>query len=164
MDAFVGAKDLFVQQQSAMIYPVGNFFTGGLTTEIDKAFEYSLFPTPPLKAGDEFLPTGGVAEMFVISKNSKNIDMAIEFLRYMTNDKGKDILVANDFIPSSDYTGDTSNLSELAKNMIAAQSKSQSRVVYNTEVYTAIMNGMQGIFGQSLTPEDFIKSLVEIGG
>ena len=164
MDAFVGAKDLFVQQQAAMIYPVGNFFTGGLTAEIDGAFEYSLFPTPPLKAGDEFLPTGGVAEMFVISKNSPNVDMAIEFLRYMTNDKGKDILVANDFIPSSDYSGDTSNLSELAKNMIAAQSKSQSRVVYNTEVYTAIMNGMQGIFGQSLTPEEFIKSLVEIGG
>jgi len=164
MDAFVGAKDLFVQQQAAMIYPVGNFFTGGLTTEIDKAFEYNLFPTPPLKAGDEFLPTGGVAEMFVISKNSANVDMAIEFLRYMTNDKGKDILVANDFIPSSNYSGDTTNLSELAKNMIAAQSKSQSRVVYNTEVYTAIMNGMQGIFGQSLTPEEFIKSLVEIGG
>lgn len=164
MDAFVGAKDLFVQQQSAMIYPVGNFFTGGLTAEIDGAFEYSLFPTPPLKAGDEFLPTGGVAEMFVISKNSKNIDMAVEFLKYMTNDQGKDILVANDFIPSSDYMGDTSNLSELAKNMIAAQSKSQSRVVYNTEVYTQIMNGMQGLFGQSMTPEEFIASLVEIGG
>jgi len=164
MDAFVGAKDLFVQQQSAMIYPVGNFFTGGLTAEIDGAFEYSLFPLPPLKAGDEFLPTGGVAEMFVISKNSKNIDMAVEFLKYMTNDEGKDILVANDFIPSSDYMGDTSNLSELAKNMIAAQPKAQSRVVYNTEVYTQIMNGMQGIFGQSMTPEEFIASLVEIGG
>lgn len=164
MDAFVGAKDLFVQQQAAMIYPVGNFFTGGLTAEIDGDFEYSLFPLPPLKAGDEFLPTGGVAEMFVIAKNSKNIDMAVEFLKYMTNDEGKDILVANDFIPSSDYKGDMSNLSELAKNMIAAQSKSQSRVVYNTEVYTQIMNGMQGIFGQSLTPEQFIASLVEIGG
>ena len=161
MDAFVGAKDLFVQQQSAMFYPVGNFITGGITTDIAGAFDYSLFPTPPLKAGDESLPTGGVAEMFVISKGSANVDMAVEFLRYMTNDKGKDALVANDFIPSSTYKGDLANKSELYQNMLNAQSKTQSRVVYDTKVYTAIMNGMQGIFGAELKPEDFIKSLVE---
>ncbi len=161
MDAFVGAKDLFVQQQSAMFYPVGNFITGGITADIDGAFEYSLFPTPPLNAGDEFLPTGGVAEMFVISKDSANTDMAIEFLRYLTNDEGKDVLVANDFIPSSDYTGDLSAKSDLYQNMLDAQSKVQSRVVYNTEVYSSIMNGMQGIFGQELTAEEFIAQIVE---
>lgn len=161
MDAFVGAKDLFVQQQSAMFYPVGNFITGGITADIAGAFEYSLFSTPPLKAGDEFLPTGGVAEMFVIYKDSPNIDMAVEFMRYMTNDEGKDVLVANDFIPSSDYAGDLSAKGALYENMLSAQSKSQSRVVYNTEVYTAIMNGMQGIFGQEITPEEFIASIVE---
>lgn len=161
MDSFVGAKDLFVQQQSAMFYPVGNFITGGITADIDGAFEYSLFPTPPLKAGDEFLPTGGVAEMFVVSKDSENIDMAIEFLRYLTNDDGKDILVESDFIPSSEYTGDLSAKSELYANMLEAQSKVQSRVVYNTEVYSAIMSGMQGIFGQEITAEEFIAQIVE---
>ena len=161
MDSFVGAKDLFVQQQSAMFYPVGNFITGGITADIDGAFEYSLFPIPPLNAGDEFLPTGGIAEMFVVSKDSENIDMVIEFLRYLTNDDGKDILVENDFIPSSDYTGDLSAKSDLYQNMLEAQSKVQSRVVYNTEVYSAIMNGMQGIFGQELTAEEFIAQIVE---
>jgi len=161
MEAFVGAEDLFVQQKSAMFYPVGNFVTGGITEKVAGAFEYSLFPTPPLKAGDEFLPTGGVAEMFVVSKDSKNKDMAVEFLRFLTNDDGKAILAANDFIPSSEYKGDTSKFSVLYKNMLDAQSKSQSRVVYNTKVYQAILNGMQGIFGQELSPEDFIKSLVE---
>jgi raffinose/stachyose/melibiose transport system substrate-binding protein len=161
MEAFVGAEDLFVQQKSAMFYPVGNFVTGGVTEKVAGAFEYSLFPTPPLKAGDEALPTGGVAEMFVVSKDSKNIDMAVEFLRFLTNDDGKTILAANDFIPSSDYTGDTSKFSPLYKNMLDAQSKSQSRVVYNTKVYQAILNGMQGVFGQELSPADFIKSLVE---
>ena len=161
MDAFVGAKDLFVQQQAAMFYPVGNFITGGITADIDGAFEYSLFPTPPLSVGDEFLPTGGVAEMFVIASDGKNTEMAIEFLRYMTNDEGKDILVANDFIPSSDYTGDLSDKSGLYQNMLDAQSKVQSRVVYDTEVYTTIMNSMQGIFGQELTAEEFIAQIVE---
>ncbi len=163
MDAFVGAKNLFVQQQAAMFYPVGNFVTGGLTADIGSSFEWSLFPWPPLKAGGEALPTGGVAEMFVVSKDSRNIELAVEFLRYMTNDAGKEILVKNDFIPSSDYKGSV-QMTPLYKNMLDAQSKSQSRVVYNTQVYTAVMNGMQGIYGGTLTPQEFIDSLVDAAG
>jgi raffinose/stachyose/melibiose transport system substrate-binding protein len=161
MEVFVGAMNLFVQQQAAMFYPVGNYVTGGLTKQIDGAFEYSLFPMPPLKKGDQMLSTGGVAEMFVVAKDGKNIDTAVEFLRFMTNDAGKDILVANDFIPSSDYKGDMSNLSELYKNMLNAQSKTQSRVIYNTKVYTAAMNGMQGMVGGEMTAKQFIGSLVK---
>ncbi|TFG59600.1 MAG: extracellular solute-binding protein, partial [Spirochaetales bacterium] len=161
MDAFVGAKNLFVQQQAAMFYPVGNFVTGGLTADIGDSFEWSLFPFPPHAAGSEPLPTGGVAEMFVVSKGSKNTETALDFLRYMTDDKGKEILVKNDFIPSSSYKGSAA-ISALYKNMLDAQSKAQSRVVYNTEVYSAVMNGMQGIFGQTLTPKAFIDSLVSV--
>ena len=160
MDAFVGAKNLFVQEQAVMFYPVGNFVTGGLTADIGDSFDWSLFPWPPLKAGDEMLPTGGVAEMFVVAKDGDNHEIALDFLRYMTNDDGKEILVKNDFIPSSDYSGEVA-MSDLYKNMLDAQSKSQSRVVYNTIVYNAVMNGMQGIYGQTLTHQEFINSLVE---
>jgi raffinose/stachyose/melibiose transport system substrate-binding protein len=160
MDAFVGAKNLFVQQQAAMFYPVGNFVTGGITADVGDSFEWSLFPWPPIKSGDEMLPTGGVAEMFVVAKDSDNQDIALDFLRYLTNDAGKEILVKNDFIPSSDFSGDVV-MTDLYSNMLNAQSKSQSRVVYNTIVYTAVMNGMQGIYGQTLTPKQFIDSLVE---
>lgn len=161
MDAFVGAKNLFVQQQAAMFYPVGNFVTGGLTADIGDSFEWSLFPFPAHAAGSEQLPTGGVAEMFVVSKESAHTDLALDFLRYMTDDAGKEALVKNDFIPSSTYKGSAA-ISALYKNMLDAQSKAQSRVVYNTEVYTAVMNGMQGIFGQTMTPKAFIDSLVSI--
>ena len=143
-----------------MFYPVGNFVTGGITADVGDSFEWSLFPWPPLKAGDTMLPTGGVAEMFVVAKDGDNHELALDFLRYMTNDDGKEILVKNDFIPSSDYSGEIA-MSELYKNMLDAQSKSQSRVVYNTIVYTAVMNGMQGIYGQTLSPQKFIDSLVE---
>jgi raffinose/stachyose/melibiose transport system substrate-binding protein len=160
MDAFVGAKNLFVQQQAAMFYPVGNFVTGGITADVGSSFEWSLFPWPALAAGGESLPTGGVAEMFVISKDSKNTALALDFLRYMTNDAGKEILVKNDFIPSSTYKGSVA-MSPLYKNMLDAQSKSQSRVVYNSVVYAAVMNGMQGIYGGTLTPQQFIDSLVK---
>lgn len=160
MDAFVGAKNLFVQQQAAMFYPVGNFVTGGITADVGDSFQWSLFPWPALTKGGESLPTGGVAEMFVVSKDSKNVALALDFLREMTNDAGKEILVKNDFIPSSTYKGSVA-MSPLYKNMLDAQSKSQSRVVYNSVVYTAIMNGMQGIYGATLTPQAFIDSLVK---
>jgi len=160
MDAFVGSKNLFVQQQAAMFYPVGNFVTGGITADTEGVFSYSLFPFPPIKKGDEMLPTGGVAEMFVVAKEGKNIDTAIDFLRYMTNDDGKDALVKYDYIPSSNYKGSMADLSDLYKNMLDAQSKAQSRVVYNTQVYSAAMNGMQGLFGGDLTAQGFIDSLV----
>jgi raffinose/stachyose/melibiose transport system substrate-binding protein len=160
MDAFVGAQNLFVQQQAAMFYPVGNFVTGGITKDVGDTFEWSLFPWPALARGGDALPTGGVAEMFVVSKDSKNTELALEFLRDMTNDAGKEVLVKNDFIPSSTYKGAVA-MSPLYKNMLDAQSKSQSRVVYNTVVYTAIMNGMQGVYGANLTPEAFIDSLVK---
>jgi len=159
MDVFVGAENLFVQQKAAMFYPVGNFVTGGISDNVGDTFEWSLFPWPALTSG-EALPTGGVAEMFVVSKDGKNKDLAVEFLRYMTNDDGKEALVKNDYIPSSTYKGSV-EMSPLYKNMLDAQSKSQSRVVYNTDVYTACMNGMQGIIGGTLTPQQFIDSLVK---
>jgi raffinose/stachyose/melibiose transport system substrate-binding protein len=161
MEVFVGAMNLFVQQQAAMFYPVGNFVTGGITKQVEGAFEYSLFPMPPLKKGDPMLSTGGVAEMFVVAKDGKNIDTSIDFLRYMTNDEGKEKLVEYDYIPSSEYKGDMSNLSDLYKNMLNAQSKTQSRVIYNTKVYTAAMNGMQGMVGGEMTAKQFIDSLVK---
>jgi len=160
MDAFVGAKNLFVQQQAAMFYPVGNFVTGGITADVGDSFEWSLFPWPALAKGGEPLPTGGVAEMFVVTKDSKNVDLALEFLRYMTNDEGKEVLVKNDFIPSSTYKGSVA-MSPLYKNMLDAQSKSQSRVVYNSVVYAAVMNGMQGIYGKTMTAKAFVDSLVK---
>ncbi len=159
MEVFVGAENLFVQQEAAMFYPVGNFVTGGITDKVADSFEWSLFPWPALTSGDT-MPTGGVAEMFVVTKDSKNKDLAVDFLRYMTNDDGKEVLVQNDFIPSSTYKGSTQK-SALYKNMLDAQSKSQSRVVYNTNVYTACMNGMQGVIGGTMTPQQFIDSLVK---
>ena len=162
MDSFVGAKDLFTSQQAAMFYPVGNFITGGITSAIAGAFDYTLFPTPPLKAGDEFYPTGGGAEAFCITKDCKHPDIALKFLQYMTDDKGKDTLVKYDFIPSSDYNGDLSSKSDLSKNMLNAQSKFKRRCnIQNQEVSTVMLSSIQGLMGQELTAQQFIDTLVK---
>lgn len=158
MEVFVGAQNLFVQGQAIMFYPVGNFVTGGLTEKIAGRFEYDLFPTPPPSADMEPLPTGGVAEMFVVLKKGKNPELAVEFLRYLTNDDGKKALVANDFIPSSE-ADISANSSPLYKNMYEAQAKAQSRVIYTTRVYSALLNSMQGLIAGELTPEQVVENM-----
>jgi ABC-type glycerol-3-phosphate transport system substrate-binding protein len=162
MDAFVGNLDLFASQKSAMMYPVGNFVTAGVADKVAGSFEWGLFPFPPPDdaAAKQAIPTGGIAEMFVVTKGCADQKQALEFLRYMVNEDGGKALVANDFIPSWDYPA-PADKSPLYKNMVDAQATAMSRVIYTTPVYTALLNAMQGVMDGSATGADVVKALVE---
>lgn len=164
MDAFVGNLDLFASQRAAMMYPVGNFVTAGVADKVADTFEWGLFPFPPPDdiAAAEPVATGGIAEMFVVTKDCPAQEQAIEFLRYVVNEDGGKALVANDFIPSWDYPV-PSDKSPLYQNMVDAQSTAMSRVIYTTAVYTALLNAMQGVMDGSSTGADVINALVEAG-
>ncbi len=145
MDAFQGNLDLFASQAAGMMYPVGNFVTAGVADKVDGAFEWSLFPFPkPDGSTLDNRATGGIAEMFVVTKDCKDPEQAIEFLRYLVNDEGGAALVANDFIPSWEYPV-PSDKSDLYNNMVTAQATANSRVIYSTKVYAELLNAMQGI-------------------
>lgn len=162
MDAFVGNLDLFASQKSAMMYPVGNFVTAGVADKVADSFEWGLFPFPPPDdaASKQVVPTGGIAEMFVVTKACPDQEQALEFLRYMVNDDGGKALVANDFIPSWDYPA-PADKSPLYKNMVDAQATAMSRVIYTTPVYTALLNAMQGVMDGSASGADVVKALAE---
>jgi raffinose/stachyose/melibiose transport system substrate-binding protein len=164
MDAFVGNLDLFASQRAAMMYPVGNFVTAGVADKVGDTFEWGLFPFPPPDdvAAAETVATGGIAEMFVVTKDCPSQEQAIEFLRYLVNEDGGKALVANDFIPSWDYPVPTDK-SPLYQNMVDAQSTAMSRVIYTTAVYTALLNAMQGVMDGSSSGTDVISALVEAG-
>jgi ABC-type glycerol-3-phosphate transport system substrate-binding protein len=145
MDAFIGNLDLFASQAAGMMYPVGNFVTAGVADKVGDAFEWSLFPFPkPEGSTLDNRATGGIAEMFVVTKDCAHPEEAIEFLRYLVNDEGGAALVANDFIPSWDYPV-PSDKSDLYNNMVTAQATANSRVIYTTAVYNELLNAMQGI-------------------
>jgi ABC-type glycerol-3-phosphate transport system substrate-binding protein len=145
MDAFIGNLDLFASGAAAMMYPVGNFVTKGVADKVAGAFEWSLFPFPrPDDSTLDNRATGGIAEMFVVTKDCAHPDQAIEFLRYLVNDEGGAALVANDFIPSWEYPIPTDK-SALYGNMVAAQATANSRVIYTTSVYAELLNAMQGV-------------------
>lgn len=145
MEAFKGNLDLFASQAAGMMYPVGNFVTAGVAAKVNDAFEWSLFPFPkPDGSTLDNRATGGIAEMFVVTKDCAHQAEAIEFLRYLVNDEGGDALVANDFIPSWDHPV-PSDKSDLYANMVAAQATANSRVIYTTQVYAELLNAMQGV-------------------
>lgn len=145
MDAFVGNMDLFASGAAGMMYPVGNFVTAGVEGKVNGAFEWSLFPFPkPDGSTLDNRATGGIAEMFVVTKDCPNQEQALEFLRYLVNEEGGAALVANDFIPSWDYPV-PADKSELYQNMVTAQGTANSRVIYTTQVYAELLNAMQGV-------------------
>lgn len=161
MDAFVGNMDLFVSQRAGMMYPVGNFVTAGVADKVGSSFEWSLFPFPaPDGSTLDVRATGGIAEMFVVTKACANQAAALDYLRYLVNDGGGATLVANDFIPSWDFPV-PADKSPLYQNMVTAQATANSRVIYNTAVYAALLNSMQGVMDGSMTAEALIQSLVD---
>ena len=161
MVSFVGALELFVAQQAAMFYPVGNFITGGIAAQVEDSFEWGLFPFPSPDGGEGFA-TGGVAEMFSIPSDAANVDLGIEFMRYLTNADGEAVLVANDFIPSWGIDL-PSDVSDLYRDLIAAQATVRNRTIYTTPVYTALMNGVQGLLSGSTTPAEVVASMADAG-
>ncbi len=163
MDAFIGNLDLFASGAAGMMYPVGNFVTKGVADKVGDAFEWSLFPFPrPDDSTLDNRATGGIAEMFVVTKDCAHPDQAIEFLRYLVNDEGGAALVANDFIPSWDYPT-PADKSELYGNMVDAQATANSRVIYTTNVYAELLNAMQGVM-DGAPGSTVVDALVAAGG
>ena len=159
MVSFVEALELFVSEQAAMFFPVGNFITGGIAAQVEDSFEWGLFPFPSPTGGESYA-VGGVAEMFSVPSDAANDDLAVEFLRFLTDAEGEAALVSNDFIPSW-IIQLPSDVSDLYRDLIAAQATVRNRTVYTTAVYAEILNGVQGLLDESITPEEMIAKMVE---
>ena len=159
MDAFVGSLELFVSEQAAMFFPVGNFITAGIADAVDGSFEWGLFPFPSPEGGEAYA-VGGVAEMFSVPADAENYDLAVEFLRYLTDAEGEASLVSNDFIPSWEIQL-PSGVIDLYRDLVAAQATVRNRTVYTTPVYTAITDSVQGLLDGSLSPDEMIAAMLE---
>ena len=147
MGAFNEALDLFVSGQAAMFYPVGNFISGGIDAKVAGAFKWGLFPFPG-DAGQEVVPTGGIARMFALPKDGADNSLAADFLRTLTDKDGEAVLMKYNFIPSWPVEV-PADASPLYKNFVAAQAKARSRTIYTPPVNAALLDGMQAIFDGS---------------
>ncbi|WP_373070027.1 ABC transporter substrate-binding protein [Gemmatimonas sp.] len=158
MSSFVEALDLFVGQQSGMFYPVGNFISGGIEEKVAGAFKWDLMPFPPLEAGGAAIATGGIARMFTIPVEAQNQTGAVAFLRALTDSKGEATLTKYNFIPA--WSVETpADASPLYSSFLEAQSDAASRVIYTSPVYTALLNGMQGVLDGSQSGAQVSESM-----
>lgn len=150
---------LFAAKQAAMFYPVGNFNAPAIQSAAAGQMTFDLFRFPPPDAGTEVTGTGGIAVMFSVPRDAPNADAALDVLRLLTDETGREELVKRNFIPSS--PSDTSgNADPLYATMTTFQATARTRALFVPEVYAALVNGMQGLFGGSNTPEDVVGAMV----
>jgi len=161
MGAFNESLDLFLSEQSAMFYPVGNFISGGIDEKVAGAFEWDLFPFPG-DAGQAPNPTGGIARMFALPAGGANGALAADFLRTLTDKDGEATLVRYNFIPSWPVEVPT-DASPLYKNFLAAQATARSRTIYTSAVNAALLDGMQAIFDGGSSGVELNAAMVAAG-
>jgi raffinose/stachyose/melibiose transport system substrate-binding protein len=155
---FVGNVAAFSRGKIAMAYPVGNFNTSLIDKGVGKRFKYDLFPFPPLKAGQKTLATGGPAIILSVPAKAKNAAKAINLIRVMTDATGQQELVKKNFIPSAP-ANISSNPSAIYRRMVSFQATAQTRAIFVPTVYTALLNGVQGMLAGSKSPQQVVKGM-----
>lgn len=155
---FVGNVAAFSRGQIAMAYPVGNFNTGLIDKAVGKRFSYDLFPFPPLTAAGKSVATGGPAIILSVPAKAKNPTEAINLIRLMTDPTGQKELVKRNFIPSAP-ANISSNPSKIYRKMVSFQATAQTRAIFVPTVYTALLNGVQGMLAGSKTPLKVVQSM-----
>jgi len=161
MEHLTDALALFTQQKAAMLFPFGAYLIGGLDEATTGSFQYSAFPFPPYNEGDATLNIGTTAGRWGVSSNSKNPEVALEFLNYFLSDYGQNIIFdVGQSIPCRpiDLTSKTLSPAMEACLQAASDCKNQ-RMIFNSNVYNELYNIAQGLFGKEITAEKFAEDL-----
>ena len=159
MDAFVGAQQLFVQEDAAMFYPFGSFDSASILGDIDGKFEVSTFPFPTDNAED----TRAMAAMglnFGISSTSKKSELAVDFLTGFYSAQAADTLYENGMLPSYPYTysGDV-EITPVFQEIIDAQTDAVLDIPFNSAISSAAYSAAQGIMDGSIDGMGFVETL-----
>lgn len=162
MGAFNEALDLFVGQKAGMFYPVGNFISGGIDQKVNGAFGWGLFPFPSAD-GKTSRPTGGIARMFSLPKDSKKQALAAEFLRTLTDKQGEATLMKYNFIPSWPVKT-PANASPLYRDFLAKQQDAASRTIYTAKVNVALLDNMQKLLDGKESGDAVVQALAQAAG
>jgi ABC-type glycerol-3-phosphate transport system substrate-binding protein len=157
----IDGVNLFAQKQAAMFYPVGNFILDVVESSAGgpDVLKYDLMSFPPPDSATTPVATGGIAIMFSIPVAAKSTDAAVEVLRYLTNEEGRASLVGLNFIPSSEADS-SANPSEIYRKMLEFQATARTRAIFTPATYTALTNGIQGLFAGSKTAADVAADMV----
>lgn len=125
-DGFTGVSDteskmLFQKGQTAMYFN-GCWETGNLNNAefCDVYEDVSCFAMPPVDAANANISVGSVDTSFAVTANCKNVDAAVEFLKYWTSaDVAGELLYKYGRLPSTGIELDETKLDSLTVDCIS---------------------------------------------
>lgn len=163
------AQATFLGGKAAMHYLESVEFSaltakGGAPKTISESWDFFRLPTPAGATGDPGALTGA-PDGFMVNAQSKNAALAVDFLKFMTNQQNAAKLTADigwlspvegSATPANSFPQLQSALTDIGK---ANQFAIWLDTVTNAEVANAYLSGVEGIIDGSKTSQDVVTSV-----
>jgi raffinose/stachyose/melibiose transport system substrate-binding protein len=147
----------WVQGNSIMVWPGGNFMIQDIPSEMDSDALWF-----PVMRGGKRMLTGGVALALGVSSTSAHKDLAVEFLMEFTTQDAYSIIFENGVSPGGPLQVDARSAYPLADKVNMQQGDAVDRRIYTPELYDAIAVAVQGIFAGDLSPRDAVRQIQKV--
>jgi raffinose/stachyose/melibiose transport system substrate-binding protein len=147
----------WVQGNSIMVWPGGNFMIQDIPTEM----KADALWFPVMRDGKRIL-TGGVALALGASSTSKHKDLAVEFLKEFTTQESYKIIFENGVSPGGSLKVEAKSAYPLADKVNKQQGDAVDRRIYTPQLYDAIAVAVQGIFAGDITPKDAVAQIQKV--
>ncbi|MBN2073664.1 MAG: extracellular solute-binding protein [Actinobacteria bacterium] len=131
--------DLFGKKENAMVYAVGNFGLDALPREALENEEIGTFPMPKLNEDAELILTGGVGFGLVANANGKNIETAVDVMKFMCSPVAQEAVFDNMSTPPGNVVDKKSPIplfDEMTRNQSAY--KMGYRRIDNPDLYSGL--------------------------
>jgi len=155
---YVEGKALFALGKGAMMEGGSADYAG--FTETNPSINLGVVPFPALEGGKPSTVTG-MERVFGINKQTKHLDEAVMFLRWMLTKEPAQTVV--DTITLTTTKGVLPSNNRVMQEMIEASKVNDVRVWYEFpqigNVYAAIGTNAQPLFLGEMSPEDFARAL-----
>jgi raffinose/stachyose/melibiose transport system substrate-binding protein len=157
------------QSGQALMFPTGSWMVQEFTPEAMPDMDVQMMPFPALDGGQGSYWVSGVGSAYYISSASQNQDEAAQFLDYLFSpDVGTQwVQDAQFFVPMDiDTSGlEVTPLQGAILEELDRAASGEIELGYNIDVLApprfndTLLNGMQGILGGNLTPEELATQL-----
>lgn len=157
------SNKLFKTGEGAMTI-TGSWLAGELINDTDQTFGFFLLPGNP---GKTRLAIGGVGIPFAISKNSKNPDIAAEYLDWMVSERAAELWAAAGMLPAMPLPAGASveesslfNDTLVVWNTINKENAVGHYIDWATPTfYDTIVAELQKVFGKATEPAAFTTAV-----
>ncbi len=164
-----GDSRTMLYTKDAGMYLMGSwaYSTIGMEDEITQE-QLNFFPFPSIEGADG--TTSGIVgtvgdNFYSVAEKCENKEMAVEFLRYLTDEKAKQELLAVGNIPPISGVADDLDDPMLQSIFRVVEEAESSQLWYDQDLPPEIaqvhLNQLQGLFGGDVTPEEKAQAMAD---